>query len=225
MTRLGDQGCAQRLVPAREDRTTPVTVVHHRRLATTDLVPAPVANLTAHASLASLPFVGVSSTARLTAPLKRTPLLASWPAVAPTPECDASAAAAAYQGVAAAWLCGVVLGLVDDVESVAVSSWCSSGVHLADPVRRPGAASLTRTSAEGAVGGQDEGVSPERSELRSSRLDAHGRPELLPSWSTRSLEGPGQALIRRRRALARLATNAQERMKSWVCCGRGMLLV
>ena len=39
-----------------------------------------------------------------------------------------------------------------DVVSVAVSSWCSCGVHVADPVRRPGAASLTRTSAEAAGG-------------------------------------------------------------------------
>src|SRR4051812_28848236 len=68
------------------------------------------------------------------------------------PVCDASAAAAAHLCAVATRLCGALLGLVDEIVSVTVPSACARGVHVADLVRRSGAAGLTSPSAEAAGG-------------------------------------------------------------------------
>src|SRR3954471_19010259 len=98
------------------------------------------------------------------------------------PGCDASPAAAGESAVVADPTCCRFPGLAGGGGIVSVSIpcvWCARG-GLDPHFRR---SRLTLPMSGGGRRGQEEGVSAERSEVRSRPLDVVGRPELPPSRS------------------------------------------
>jgi hypothetical protein len=101
-----------------------------------------------------------------------------WDSSSRSPGCDASASTAACLRAVAVRLCNALLGLAGDVASLPVASPWVSGVHVAgfDPHSRR--SRVDQQISGGGRRGQEEPDRAERSELRSSPLDAGGRPKL-----------------------------------------------